>query len=288
MRKMRFLSLLAVAVLICGLVGCEADVDTGQIDIKQTVQETQQTTETMTERTEQVSEDIEKSETKTSAEKEDNLAETITIAGKEYSIDTTYVSIDIAEIVADEVTHTVDVSGLGKLKNLQGFSVCDRVDGGDYTVSGLNVLENSKTITSVDLQAVLYDKNDIHIFETMPNLKTFWLYGTYEDFEFNIPSLEELYLLGMYDLSKIEHLTELKDLSLVYNNSNDLSPIAKLKNLKGLKIEECKFEDYSSILELENLESLWISSYPMSEEMYNKICEKFPDCNITIINDFID
>lgn len=107
--------------------------------------------------------------------------------------------------------------------------------------------------------------------------------STHEDFEFNIPPLEYLYLNGTYDLSKIEHLTELEDLYLEFNNGDDLSPIAKLKNLKGLKIESCFFEDYSSILELENLESLWISSRPMTEEMYNKICEKFPDCNITVI-----
>ncbi len=54
MRKKWFLSLLAAVALTCGLVGCQADVDTGQVDTEQTVQETQQTTIAMTGQTEQV------------------------------------------------------------------------------------------------------------------------------------------------------------------------------------------------------------------------------------------
>ncbi len=46
-------AVLMTAVLVCGLVGCQADVDTGQADTEQTVQETQQTTETTTKHTEQ-------------------------------------------------------------------------------------------------------------------------------------------------------------------------------------------------------------------------------------------
>ncbi len=220
----------------------------------------------------------------------ENAAETVLIAGKEYPIDATYVSIDVTEDVADEVTHTVDVSGLGKLKNLQGFSIYDRMDGGGYTVSGLSVLEGSETVNSVYLQVVLYDKNDIHIFETMPNLKDFTLYGIalYNDFEFNFSSVEKLELIGDFDLTKITHLTTLKNLHLEYNDSNDLSPITNLPQLEGVMIIECGFEDYSPLLEMSNLTGLWISSNPMTEEMYNSLTEQLPDCKITVINNFID
>lgn len=220
----------------------------------------------------------------------ESASETVLIAGKEYPIDATYVSIDVTADVADEVTHTVDVSGLGKLKNLQGFSIYDRVDGGNYTVSGLSALEGSETINSVYLQVVLYDKNDIHIFETMPNLKEFTLYGIalYNDFEFNFSSVEKLELVGDFDLTKITHLTSLKDLCLEYNDSDDLSPITNLPQLEGLKITECGFEDYSPLLEMSNLTGLWISSNPMTEEMYNNLTEQLPDCKITVINSFID
>ncbi len=88
MRNKRFLSLLVAAVLVCGLVGCQADVDTGQGDTEQTVQEIQQsTTTTKKEQTQQTTqqtfedEDIEKSETETSSESLGNTAETIIIAG---------------------------------------------------------------------------------------------------------------------------------------------------------------------------------------------------------------
>ncbi|MCM1022706.1 MAG: hypothetical protein NC395_01445 [Prevotella sp.] len=224
-------------------------------------------------------------ETETSAEKEDNSAETVIIAGQEFSVDETIVSI----LITDDSEPVTDISELSKLKNLKSIDVNYITEGGyNRRIDGLKTFEGSEAIEEIDIKTGLADEEDIHILETMPNLKSISLYGNYTDFEFNIPSLETLYLCGTYDLSKIEHLTELKDLSLVFNNGYDLSPIAKLKNLKRLKIESCFFEDYSSILELENLEDLWISSYPMTEEMYNKICEKFPDCNITIVNDFID
>lgn len=272
----------AMAAFVLALSGCEKAAD----EISDTT-----VCETVSESETEITEASETAETTTETvtETESNV-ETVIIAGKEYPIDTTYVSIDITENVADEVTHATDVSGLGKLKNLQGFSIYDRVDGGDFTVSGLSVLKGSETITSVHLQIDLYDKNDIHIFETMPNLKDFSLYGItlYDNFEFNFPAIERLELVGTFDLAKITHLTTLKDLYMEYNDSDDLSPITNLPQLEGLSITECKFGDYSYILELTNLTGLWISSNPMTEEMYNSLTEQLPNCKITIINDFID
>lgn len=56
MKKSGF-SLLAAVALVCGLVGCQADTDTGQVDTGQTVQESQQidTTSTTKQATEQTS-----------------------------------------------------------------------------------------------------------------------------------------------------------------------------------------------------------------------------------------
>ena len=58
MRKKQFLSLLAAVALVCGLVGCQADVDTTQTDTEQAVQETQQTTETTAVQTKQLINEI--------------------------------------------------------------------------------------------------------------------------------------------------------------------------------------------------------------------------------------
>ena len=276
----KFLAVLAAAVLAFSLVGCQADLDTGQADTEQTVQEAQQTTETTTEQTEQTVENVETSETETPVESEDNAAETVIIAGQEFSVDKTGVSITIY----DDSEPVTDISVLAEFENLKSISINYITDGGyNRKIDGFKAFEGNEKIEEFSSLVGFVNDEDIHVLETMPNLKSLSLYSTYEDFEFNIPSLEYLYLNGTYDLSKIEHLTNLEHLYLEYNNSDDLSPIAKLKNLRGLKIESCYFEDYSSILELENLEGLWISSYPMTEEMYNKICEKFPDCNITVI-----
>ncbi len=76
MKKNKFLSLLAVAALICVLVGCQADTDTGQIDTEQTVQETQRTTETTAVQTEQLIDEIEATEEITSAQTTQSLTET--------------------------------------------------------------------------------------------------------------------------------------------------------------------------------------------------------------------
>lgn len=282
--------LLAVFAVILGMTGCQSDVETVQSDTEQTTQETQQTTQetqqtTTEEQTESTFEDVEASETEASSESLDNAAETITIAGQEISVDETSVSI----LITDDSEPVTDISELSKLKNLKSILVNYITEGGyNRRIDGLKALEGSETIEEIDILTGFVDEEDIHIFKTMPNLKSLSLYRVYDDFEFNIPSLKSLYLLGTYDLSRIEHLTGLESLTLEYNNGDDLSPISKLKNLKSLGIIECFFEDYSSILELENLDSLWISSEPMTREMYDKICEKFPDCKITIINSFID
>ncbi len=271
--KKRFLAVLAV---VLGMTGCQGDVETVQSYTEQT---------TTAELTEQTYKEVEASETETSSESLDNAAETITIAGQEFSVDETSVSI----LITDDSEPVTDISELSKLKNLKSIYVNYITDGGyNRRIDGLKALEGSETIEEIDIRTGFVDKEDIHIIETMPNLESLSLYSVYDDFEFNIPSLKYLYLLGTYDLSRIEHLTGLESLTLVYNNGDDLSPISKLKNLKGLEIIECFFEDYSSILELENLDRLWISSRPMTREMYDKICEKFPDCEITIINSFID
>ncbi len=68
-------AVLAAAVLVCSLVGCQADVDTGQADTEQTVQETQQTTKTKAEQTEQLIDEIETTEEITSAQATQSVAE---------------------------------------------------------------------------------------------------------------------------------------------------------------------------------------------------------------------
>lgn len=274
----------AMAAFVLALAGCEKAEEERIDNISEaTASETVSESETEVTEASETAETTAETTTETVTETESNV-ETVIIAGQEFPVDAT----DVVIYITNDFELTTDISEIGKLKNLESLSITNITDGGPYAVDGFKELEGCETLESIYWAIGFANDDDIYVLETLPNLKSLWLYGTYKDFEFNIPSLKELYLNGTYDLSKIEHLTDLEDLYLEYNNGDDLSPIAKLKGLKGLKIEECYFEDYSSILELENLEALWISSRPMTEEMYNKICEKFPDCKITIINDFID
>lgn len=213
-------------------------------------------------------------------------AETVTIAGKEFPIDSKNIEI----LLTNDSEPITDISKIKNLKNLTSLTVRNISDGGSRAVDGLSELAGSETITNVSITASLAEPSDINVLETLPNLKSLTLYGinNYEDFGFDLPSLEYLYLAETFDLSRIKHLTNLKELGLEYNFSDDLSPVADLTNLKSLSITECGFSDYSCILKLNNPDKLFISSEPMSENMYDQIAEKFPDCEITIVNDFVD
>lgn len=286
----KFFAVLAAACLVFGMSGCQQnDVSTGQTDTEQTVSETQQTAETTAKQTEQTTEKATTSETETeaetSAESEDNTEKTVTVAGQEFSVYDTEVTV----LLSDASVAVTDISELGKLKNLKSIYIGYTDSGSaDQKIDGLKALEGSETIEKIDMVMDLANEEDIRVLETMPNLKSLSLYSDYKDLEFNIPSLKNLYLYGRYDLSNIGNLTELENLTLIYNEGDSLSPIAKLKKLKVLKIENCSFEDYWGILELEALEKLWLDSYNVPNDMNSKVREKFPNCEVYIASTTIE
>lgn len=226
------------------------------------------------------------SEDNSTAEETLDNAETVTIAGKEFPIDSENIEI----LLTNDSEPITDISEIKNLKNLSSLTIRNISDGGSRAVDGLSELAGLETITNVSITASLADTSDINVLETLPNLKSLTLFGinNYEDFGFDLPSLEYLYLAETFDLSRIKHLTNLNELGLEYNFSDDLSPVESLTNLRSLSITECGFSDYSCILKLNGLNKLFISSKPMSENMYDQIAEKFPDCEITIVNDFVD
>ena len=236
--------------------------------------------------TESASEETAISEDNSAVEETLDNAETVTIAGKEFPIDSENIEI----LLTNDSKPVTDISEIKNLKNLTSLTIRNISDGGNRAVDGLSELAGPETITNISIMASLADTSDINVLETLPNLKSLTLFGinNYEDFGFDLPSLEYLYIAETFDLSRIKHLTNLKELGLEYNFSDDLSPVADLTNLKSLSITECGFSDYSCILKLNDPDKLFISSKPMSENMYDQIAEKFPDCEITIVNDFVD
>ena len=211
----------------------------------------------------------------------EEIVETVTIAGQEFPIDTESVTLYISDI--ENIT---DVSGLGKLYNLRYLDLVRFTDGNTPYITGFNALENCDTITDISIQVGFENYEEIYILETLPNLTSLSIAGAdaYDFWNFNLNTIEHLSLVGTTDLTKIEHLTNLKSLYIEYSSSTDLTPIEKLENLESLQIWESRFADYSSILELENLKELYICSTPMTREMYDNLVENLPDCKITVVN----
>lgn len=189
---------------------------------------------------------------------------------------------------SDNVTDISPIKGFTNLKSLYIDRISD--GGGHYTIDGLDVLTGNETVDDIFLGMYPENNEDWHVLETMPGLKSLSLYGDVpDDFEFNIPSLEYLSILGSPNFSKLENLVNLKSLSLDasgdYTGKSDgreeLLCVARLKNLVYLELDRCFFKDYSGLLESESIEQLTIKSgEPMSEDMYNKLCEKFDECDI--------
>lgn len=288
--KKKLLSLFAAVVVLISLSGCQSGetwqtppLNEAVVSETTTFEETTQTSETT------VAEILEETQAEENIQTDKNVTETI---GEE-SVETIFIANQEIPIDAESVTlyisdvqNTTDISGLKNLSNLKSLQLFRSTDGNTPYVCGFDVLKNCDTITSICIQVGFENDEDIYILETLPNLKSLSIYGVtgYEFWNFNLNEIEDISLIGTIDLAKIEHLTSLKSLYIEYNNSTDLTPIEKLENLEGLQILESGFIDYSSIIELEKLEGLYICSMPMTEEMYNKLVKKLPNCEITVTN----
>ncbi len=213
----------------------------------------------------------------------DETVETVLIANQEIPIDSESVTLMISDI-----ENATDIRGLENLYNLKSLDIIGYTDGNTPNVSGFDSLKGCETLESLSLSVGFEDSNDIYILNTLPNLKSLTIYGieAYEDWDFNLEKIKHLKVVGTFDVSRIIHLTSLESLYMEYNDSKELSPITKLSDLCNLAITECGFTDYTALLKFNNLNELFISSIPMTEEMYNQIAEKLPECKITIVNNF--
>ncbi len=213
---------------MCSFVGCQTD----NCEVTETIQAT--TASVVTEETSETKNITEtKSTTEAPQTSSDNVVETITIAGQEFSVE--------ADEIILYLNESVDISALSRLRKIKSLQLNNVSDGGtSIEISGFDFLYGCETIESISIQASFNNNEDISILESMPNLKTLCLYGieSYPDWNLNLPAIEDLYLVGTFDLSRLEHLTSLKGLGLEYNDSTDLSPLKNIEGLKGLRIME--------------------------------------------------
>ncbi len=275
----------AAAVLICSLVGCQADVDAGQVNIEQTVQETQQTT-TTEEKTEQIIKDAKKSETETSVENKDNAAEAVIIAGKEYSTDETYIEIiaendnfDISNVSyfadlrylgisgSEKQERLIGTESISELKNLKTFEISG------CTISDLSFLEGLDSLENLNLNNCSIDNETEANLSNLNALERVYIYKcgiSYVGFLSNLSNLKELQLVdnNIYDISDLNNLPNLYHLSLSENHINDLKPLSKFPSLELIGLEYNDIDDISQLALLKSTISVSLNGnniYDLSE-----------------------
>ena len=226
-----------------------------------------------------ISETYEHSQTTVAAD------EMINISGREIPIDS-----EVVTLLLSDTENATDISELGKLYNLRSLTIFPSTDGNTPCISGFDALTGCETLESIIFEAGFDDPNDIYVLDTLPELKNLTICGieAYEDWDLGLRNIKKLNINGTFELSRITHLGTLESLALEYNYSDDLTPITELSGLTALAITECGFDDYSPLLGLDDLQELFISSVPMTEDMYDRIAERFPECHITIVNESLE
>lgn len=253
----KFLAVIAAVALVFGMVGCQQndDVSAGQTDTEQTVQEVQQTIETTTGQTEQTVENVETSETETSAESEDNAAETVIIAGQEFSVD------DIA-ITIKATTDGVDISEITSIKKLQNLELLNAEEGYSY-VTGFDSISEMESLEELYVKGV-HIKSDFENIQYCQNLKKLYLD-----------------LTPINDISCIENLTCLEEIYICNSSISDITPLSALKNLKKVSIIETNISDLSPLEHLDNLEYIYIScNANIDENQIEQLKKQLPNCEI--------
>lgn len=252
----KFLAVLAAVCLTLSMVGCQQnDVSSGQADTEQTVQEAQKTTETTTEQTEQTVENVETSETEASAESEDNAAETVIIAGQEFSVD------DVA-VTIEATIDGVDISEITFIKNLQILELLNVEEGYSY-VTGFNSISEMENLEELYIRGV-HIKSDFENIQYCQNLKKLYLD-----------------LTPISDISCIENLTYLEEIYICNANISDITPLSSLKHLKKVSIIETNISDLSPLECLDNLEYIYIScNSNIDENQIEQLKKQLPNCEI--------
>ena len=300
MRKKRLLSLLAAAVLICGLVGCQADVDTGKVDTEQTVQETQQTTETTTNQTEQLIDEIETISAETTS---DLLIETET--EKNNSNDRVFtIDSDVYPLDSEEITIMIDTSMYAygnfqysciDLENLKNYSNLKKLNISSYndaevyypislinceSIAGLNNLEE------ITLGMVKFDDDWLTNINSLKKLNIEWCERNWE-FLHNLPQVETLilYRCDITELDFINDMKSLSELSLTNIGIEKFEIEEENNSVKRLTLRENDFTDILGIAKLRNLEYLYISEANDFENQIMELGKSLPMCEINLVKE---
>ena len=238
---------------MCSLVGCASDKG----EVTETTQDT--TASVVTEQTSETKNITEKKSTTEAPQTTfDNAVETVTIAGKEYPLDSEEIYLAVSSNFEEEIS----LENIGKLTALKSLTI--RSNQQQNTVnqpikivnySGLCEL---KSLEELELENVVFYKNDIPddtILLNLPSLKSLKFDNVYEN----------LYLFESSTVTELTINTGIKDNTDVKIN---LYGIEKIHNLKKLYISTTsesgllmgKIENYDGIFELSELSEISLIS----------------------------
>ncbi len=298
MRKKRFLALLAAIALVCGLVGCEADIDTGQVDTEQTVPESQQTIETTAGQAEQLIDEIETTEETTSSLLIEPKMENNNDDGV-FTIDS-----DVYPLDAEEITIRVDTSMYAygafqysciDLENLKNYSNLKKLNISSYNdaevyhpISLINCDSTAdlNNLEEISLYMVEFDDDWLTEIDSLKKLDFYWCELNW-DFLHNLSQVEALILCrcNINELDFINDMKSLSELSLT-NIGIEKFEIAKENNsLKRLILSENAFTDISGIVKLRDLEYLYVSETNDFENQMRELEKSLSTCEINIIKE---
>ena len=241
--KKRFWAVLAA--LLC-MTGCQGNVGAGQADTEQAVLESSETTTTVTE---------------TSAEEtSDNTAETVIIAGQEFSADTTELFLwDMP--VTDE-----DMQKLLNFKELKNLSIDLLADGCE--INDMNMLSQIKTLETLCINGTY---SDLGILNGMTGLKSLSLMHFDCDNLENLPNNTELTEIDLDEcgINGLDWITDFQSLKKVSFNHVDFTNFDALGELKDLEMLSITFSagreiDFSFLQNLKKLKSLTFTPFPSS------------------------
>ncbi len=293
-RRGRLTAVLAAAVLACSLVGCQADVDTGQADTEQTVQGTQQTAETTARQTEQLIKEIETtsdSTIETETEKNNDINRVFTIDSDVYPLDSEEITIRVDTSMyayGNFQYNYIDLENLKNYSNLKRLSISSYNDAEVHdpiklincgSIASLNNLEE------LTLDMVEFDGDWLSEISSLKTLDIQWCKLNW-NFLHDLSQVETL-ILYRCDITELDFINDMKSLSelSLSNIGIEKFEIAEENNsVKRLLLNENAFTDISGIDMLCNLEYLYVSETHLDdyENQINELKASLPMCEINI------
>lgn len=291
------LAAVAAIALVCGLVGCQADTDTEQIDIEQNLQASQQTVATTT--IEQVIDKSETTEKITSNSRIEPETEKNNSNDGVFTIDSDVYPLDSEEITI-RVDMSMDIYGDFKyrcidLENLKNYSNLKRLNISAYDDNEVGIpikLINCESITELNgleeitLNIVEFDGTWLSEVNSLKKLDIYWCELNW-DFLHDLSQVETL-ILCRCDITELDFINDMKSLSELFltNIGIEKFEIAEENHsLKRLMLSENAFTDISGIVKLCNLEYLYVSETNDFEYQMKELKKNLPTCEINLIKE---